>query len=108
MSDLITLSMRDRVRRVADHRTARNGARESLQWRKPLSGVVARGRRSPLHPLDGAGKRQQRTLARFQKAAQKDHRAAGAGDFARALDQLALACGVEKLATERHRHRRTL
>jgi hypothetical protein len=46
------------------------------------SDVVACGRRhSPLHPFDGARKREQRTLAGFQEAAQEDHRAAGPHDF---------------------------
>ena len=64
--------------------------------------------RLPLHPLDGAGEGEQRALAGFQHAAQEDQRAAGAGDFAVAFDQFALAGGVEEFAGERHRHARAL
>ena len=65
-----------------------------------------RRRHSPPHPLDGAGKAEQRPLAALQEATQEDHRASGAGDLAGTLDQFALLRGVEEFAAERHRHRR--
>src|ERR1700742_2670692 len=58
------------------------------------------GRRTPFHPLDGAGEGEQRPLAGFQNAAQKDHRAAGPGDFAGADHQLTLLRSIEELAAE--------
>src|SRR6185437_17118480 len=61
--------------------------------------------RAPLDPLDGAGKRQQRPLTGFQQASQENQRAAGAGDFARPLDQFAFLRGVEEFVAERYRHR---
>src|SRR5262249_21371433 len=61
-------------------------------------------RRAPLDPLDGAGKRKDQPIAALQFAAQKDQRAAGAGDLGEALDELALADGVDELAGERDRH----
>src|SRR6266566_6606596 len=57
-------------------------------------------RDSPLDPLEGPGKCEQRALTGFQQAAQKNHRAAGAHDFTGAFDQFALACGIEKFAGE--------
>src|ERR1700736_3473877 len=74
-----------------------------------LLGLVARNRRySQLHPLQRAGEREQLALAACQNAAEKNHRAAGAGDLAKTFDQLALARGIEELTGKRHRYARSL